>query len=116
MNSINQVIPGEIEAIFKGGELIAAITQDHQSREILMLAWMNREALITTLQSSRVTYWSRSRNELWEKGLTSGNTQKLISLTYDCDGDAVLLQVEQTGAACHTGEISCFYRGIEATP
>ncbi len=115
MSSINQDIPGEIEAIFKGGELIAAIAQDHQSRQVLMVAWMNREALIATLQSSRVTYWSRSRNELWEKGLTSGHTQKLISLSYDCDGDAVLLQVEQKGAACHTGEESCFYRVIEAT-
>lgn len=77
-----------------------------------MVAWMNEEALRATLESGEVTYWSRSRNQLWRKGETSGHTQKLISLAYDCDGDALVLQVEQTGAACHTGERSCFYREI----
>lgn len=106
-------IPVEVNAIFERGELVAAIAQDHISQEVLMIAWMNREALEKTLATSRVTYWSRSRNELWEKGLTSGSTQRLISISYDCDGDALLLSVEQQGGACHTGERSCFFRNIE---
>lgn len=106
-------IPVEIQSIFDRGDLIAAIAQDYQTHEVLMVAWMNQAALTQTLSTSRVTYWSRSRNELWEKGLTSGHTQKLISLSYDCDGDAVLLQIDQNGAACHTGERSCFFRDIE---
>lgn len=113
MSSSPIEIPQEIEAVFSRGDLIAAIAQDSTSDEILMLAWMNREALVQTLSTSRVTYWSRSRNEIWEKGLTSGHTQRLISFSYDCDGDAVLLKVEQTGAACHTGENSCFHREID---
>jgi len=108
-------IPAEIEQVFDRGELIAAIAQDHKSGEILMLAWMNRDALALTLATSRVTYWSRSRSQLWEKGLTSGHSQKLVSATFDCDGDAILLKVEQTGAACHTGERSCFYRDLDTT-
>ena len=108
-------IPAEINAHFEKGDLIAAIAQDSQSNEVLMVAWMNREALEKTIATSRVTYWSRSREELWEKGLTSGHTQKLISLSYDCDGDALLLKVEQTGAACHTGERSCFHRELGAS-
>jgi len=112
MSSSPIEIPQEIEAVFSRGDLIAAIAQDWQSDEILMLAWMNREALVQTLRTSRVTYWSRSRNEIWEKGLTSGHTQRLISLSYDCDGDAVLMKVDQTGAACHTGEKTCFHREI----
>ena len=111
-SSSSPILPREIEAIFERGELLAAIAQDHQSGDVLMLAWMNREALMLTLERSRVTYWSRSRGELWEKGLTSGHTQRLISLSYDCDGDAVLLHVEQVGAACHTGYRSCFYRRV----
>lgn len=106
-------IPVDIQSIFDRGDLIAAIAQDHETHEVLMVAWMNQTALLQTLSTSRVTYWSRSRNELWEKGLTSGHTQKLISLSFDCDGDAVLLQVDQHGAACHTGERSCFHRTIE---
>jgi phosphoribosyl-AMP cyclohydrolase len=113
MSSSSPVLPSEIEAILNRGDLIAAVAQDHQTKEVLMVAWMNREALNLTLATSRVTYWSRSRNELWEKGLTSGHTQRLISLSYDCDGDAVLLMVDQSGAACHTGERTCFHRGIE---
>jgi len=106
-------VPDEIEAVFARGDLIAAVAQDCKNSEVLMVAWMNREALLLTLTTSRVTYWSRSRSELWEKGLTSGNTQKLCAISYDCDGDAVLLKVDQNGAACHTGERSCFYNGIE---
>ena len=100
-------------AHFAEGTLVAAIAQDNSNGEILMVAWMNEAALIKTLETGRVTYWSRSRNELWTKGETSGNTQKLVSARYDCDGDALLLQVEQVGAACHTGERSCFFREIE---
>jgi phosphoribosyl-AMP cyclohydrolase len=74
---------------------------------------MNRESLAITIETGRATYWSRSRNELWEKGATSGHTQKVISIDIDCDGDALLLKVEQTGAACHTGDRSCFHRNIE---
>jgi phosphoribosyl-AMP cyclohydrolase len=116
MSSSPIEIPQEIEAVFLRGDLIAAIAQDSTSDEILMLAWMNREALVQTLRTSRVTYWSRSRNEIWEKGLTSGHTQRLISISYDCDGDAVLLKVEQNGAACHTGENTCFHREINLHP
>lgn len=106
-------IPQEVESIFERGELVVAIAQDHQTSHVLMIAWMNREALLLTLESRKVTYWSRSRGELWEKGLTSGHTQHLKSISYDCDGDALLLKVEQVGSACHTGEGSCFFREIE---
>lgn len=109
-------IPAEISAHFAAGTLIAAIAQDYSSKEVLMVAWMNQEALEQTLRTGSVTYWSRSRNQLWVKGESSGHTQRLISIRYDCDGDALLLEVDQTGAACHTGERSCFYReiGIDA--
>lgn len=107
-------IPDEVAVHFAAGNLVAAIAQDATSHEVLMMAWMNEEALLQTLQSGDVTYWSRSRGALWRKGESSGHTQKLKSLSYDCDGDALLLEVEQVGAACHTGERSCFYRNIEA--
>jgi phosphoribosyl-AMP cyclohydrolase len=77
-----------------------------------MLAYMNRQSLALTLKSGRATYWSRSRNELWEKGATSGNTQRVVALSLDCDGDAILIKVEQSGAACHTGEQSCFHNQL----
>ena len=92
--------------------LVAVVVQEDESNEVLMLAWMNREALEKTLESHKATYWSRSRNELWVKGATSGHTQKVISISLDCDGDALLLQVEQVGAACHTGQNSCFHNPI----
>ena len=92
-----------------GKGLIAAIAQEESSGEVLMIAWMNRAALIETLTSGRVCYWSRSRQKLWRKGDESGHIQKLISLRLDCDRDALLLQVEQTGAACHTGRHTCFF-------
>ena len=109
-------IPAEVAARLAEGALVAAIAQDSTTGEVLMLAWMNEQALRQTLTTGRVTYWSRSRNQLWTKGESSGHTQKLISASYDCDGDALLLQVEQIGAACHTGERSCFFRefGVEA--
>jgi phosphoribosyl-AMP cyclohydrolase len=103
-----------VDALLKDGvELIPAIAQDFATGEVLMLAYMNRESLAITIETGRATYWSRSRNELWKKGATSGHTQKVISIDLDCDGDALLLKVEQTGAACHTGDRSCFHRNIE---
>ena len=95
---------------FNSDGLVAAIAQQHDTGEVLMLAWMNREAVAETLTTGRVCYWSRSRQSLWRKGETSGHTQKLIELRVDCDGDALLLQVEQAGPACHTGEHNCFFR------
>tara|TARA_R110001592_G_scaffold363391_1_gene687055 strand:- start:13875 stop:14288 length:414 start_codon:yes stop_codon:yes gene_type:complete len=94
--------------------LIPVITQDINSKQILMLAWMNTVALQKTISTKRMTYWSRSRQQLWVKGETSGHAQKLITLSLDCDGDAILCQVKQQGAACHTGRQSCFYLKVEA--
>ncbi|PZQ46793.1 MAG: phosphoribosyl-AMP cyclohydrolase [Micavibrio aeruginosavorus] len=94
--------------------LIAAIAQDLLTREILMLAWMNEEALQKTLQTGEAHYWSRSRGQLWHKGATSGSIQRVKEIRIDCDQDAVVLLVEQTGeGACHTGRPSCFYRKID---
>ena len=89
--------------------LVPAIARQHDSGEVLMLAWMNRQALEETLRSGRVCYWSRSRGKLWRKGESSGQTQRLIELRIDCDGDTVLVNVEQEGPACHTGRRECFY-------
>lgn len=99
---------------FNADGLIAAIAQDAMSGEVLMLAWMNAEALKLTLESGRVTYWSRSRQALWTKGETSGHAQRLVEARIDCDQDAILLRIEQAGAACHTGARSCFYRTVGA--
>ncbi len=92
--------------------LIPAIAQQHDSGEVLMLAWMTREALIETLDTGRVCYWSRSRQTLWRKGETSGHRQRLVEARLDCDGDAILLRVDQRGPACHTGRPNCFYNAI----
>ncbi|VUD53918.1 Phosphoribosyl-AMP cyclohydrolase [Thalassocella blandensis] len=93
--------------------LIPAIAQDAQSGRILMVAWMNREALMLTVQEKRAVYWSRSRQSLWRKGETSGNTQSVRDIRLDCDADVILLHVEQLGGiACHTGRESCFYRKL----
>ncbi|WP_339488834.1 phosphoribosyl-AMP cyclohydrolase [Pseudomonas rhizophila] len=92
--------------------LIGAIAQRHNTDEVLMLAWMNRAALDETLATGQVCYWSRSRQQLWRKGETSGNHQRLIEARLDCDGDAILLLVEQQGPACHTGRPNCFYNAI----
>lgn len=99
---------------FNEDGLIPVITQDVDTHEVLMMAWMNREALQQTLVTERMTYWSRSRNQLWIKGETSGNFQVLTSMRFDCDGDVVLCLVSQQGAACHTERKNCFY--IEAQP
>lgn len=92
--------------------LIPAIAQDVDTGEVLMMAWMNLTSLAQTIDTGRVTYWSRSRQELWEKGATSGHTQSLVSLRLDCDRDCLLLQVRQQGPACHTNRKSCFYTEI----
>lgn len=92
--------------------LIPVITQDHQSKTVLMMAWMNAEAIAITLRENYLCYWSRSRQEFWRKGETSGNRQKLIEMRIDCDGDCLLCLVEQQGPACHTGRPNCFYFGI----
>ena len=97
--------------------LVPAIVQDAASRQVLMMAWMNEESLRLTLEQGESWFWSRSRGELWRKGATSGNIQKVRDIFYDCDGDTLLIEVEAAGPACHTGEISCFFRkltGVEA--
>ncbi len=93
--------------------LIPAVIQDAATKEMLMLAYMNAESLQKTLESGETWFWSRSRGELWHKGGTSGNTQKVIEIRYDCDGDALLVLVEPAGPACHTGAVTCFYRTIQ---
>lgn len=98
---------------FNADGLIPAIAQQHDSKEVLMMAWMNRQALEETLTTHRVCYYSRSRGKLWRKGESSGQQQQLISAALDCDGDTLLLQVEQTGPACHTGRRSCFYIAVD---
>lgn len=95
---------------FDADGLVPAIAQQHDTGEVLMLAWMNREAVAETLATGQVCYFSRSRGRLWRKGETSGQVQRLHELRIDCDGDALLLLVDQTGVACHTGRRSCFYR------
>lgn len=92
--------------------LIPAVAQDVRSGRVLMLAWMNAEALAATLASGRATYWSRSRSALWRKGETSGHIQKVVRVLIDCDQDSLLLLVEQSGPACHTGAQDCFYREV----
>ncbi len=93
--------------------LIPAIAQDAINKDILMMAWMNKEALYNTVLTRNVTYWSRSRKKIWTKGETSGHTQFLVSMSFDCDGDTVLCQVNQSGAACHTGRANCFYLAVD---
>ena len=97
---------------FDTSGLVPAVAQDATSGDVLMLAWMNAESLRRTLQSGDVTYWSRSRGRLWRKGETSGHTQRLVQAWLDCDGDTVLLKVDQTGPACHTGAPTCFFKKV----
>ena len=103
----------ELRPNFNSDGLIAAIAQDADTGDVLMLAWMNSDALHATLKTGRATYWSRSRHALWVKGETSGNVQTVMDVRIDCDQDAVLLRVRQTGGACHTGRSSCFYRKVD---
>ena len=94
--------------------LLPAVVQDAETGEVLMVAWMNREALEATLREGRTVFWSRSRGELWRKGETSGHVQHVEDVRADCDADVVLVRVHQVGAACHTGARSCFFRGVGA--
>jgi len=109
--ALNEVIE---QLAFNEHGLIPVITQDAETKTMLMFAWMNKEALQKTLATKSMTYWSRSRQQLWVKGETSGHVQRMISMSFDCDGDAILCQVNQQGAPCHTGRESCFYLNVEA--
>jgi phosphoribosyl-AMP cyclohydrolase len=110
----NSVMPFDPATLtYNDAGLIPAIAQDHGTGEVLMLAWMNAEAVVRTLNTGRVTYWSRSRQAFWVKGGTSGHVQELVELRVDCDRDTLLLRVRQTGPACHTGARSCFFTKVE---
>lgn len=102
----------ELEQYFQKSELIPAIVYEASTKEVLMLAYMNRESLQKTLETGYTWFWSRSRQELWNKGATSGHLQRVLSIHSDCDDDTLLITVEQTGAACHTGNHSCFFKQI----
>jgi len=102
----------DLDKFFVKGELIPAIVKDVNTKEVLMLAYMNKESLRKTLETGYTWFWSRSRQELWNKGATSGHLQKVISIFGDCDDDTLLVNVEQTGAACHTGNYTCFFNQI----
>jgi phosphoribosyl-AMP cyclohydrolase len=97
---------------FDANGLVPAIAQQHDTGEVLMMAWMNRAAIEETLSTGRVCYWSRSRTSLWRKGETSGQVQRLVELRIDCDNDCLLVLVDQTGVACHTGRRSCFFTAV----
>lgn len=99
---------------FDGAGLVPVIAQRQGDGEVLMMAWMNRDALARTLETGQMHYWSRSRGRLWRKGETSGHTQRLIELRVDCDGDTLLALIDQTGPACHTGAPNCFFRSVDA--
>ena len=98
--------------VYDARGLIPVIIQQFDSKEVLMLAWMNAESLALTLRDGETWFWSRSREELWHKGATSGNTQRVVSVSVDCDSDCLLIEVDSAGSACHTGERSCFYRMV----
>lgn len=99
---------------FNGDGLIPAIIQEQSTGRVLMMAWMNRESIQKTVELGRTVFWSRSRQKYWVKGETSGHVQEVKDVAYDCDGDTLLIQVEQTGAACHEGYKSCFFRSIDS--
>jgi phosphoribosyl-ATP pyrophosphohydrolase/phosphoribosyl-AMP cyclohydrolase len=106
----------EVEIRWNAQGLVPAIVQDARTRQVLMLAYMNAAALERTLQSGETWFWSRSRQELWHKGASSGHTQRVLAIDYDCDADTLLVQVEPRGPACHTGQESCFYRHLPGSP
>lgn len=110
MSTLDPAIASRLKRNPEG--LLPAIVQQHDTREVLMLAWMDQEALHRTLTTGRATYWSRSRQEYWVKGETSGHAQHVREVRLDCDGDTLLLSVDQTGAACHTGDRTCFDAGL----
>ena len=103
---------GMSELAYNDAGLIPCIVQDADTREVLMMAWMNAESLALTLERGETVFWSRSRQELWHKGATSGNIQKVVEIRYDCDADTLLALVHPAGPACHTGATSCFYRTL----
>ena len=103
----------DLEKYFVKSDLIPAVVQEHSTGEVLMVAWMNRESMAKTLETGYTWFWSRSRQELWNKGATSGHLQKVVEIYSDCDDDTLLVSVEQTGAACHTGNQSCFFKKIK---
>lgn len=98
----------------KGGGLLPAVVQDSITKEVLMVAWMNEESFHKTLETKKTWFWSRSRQELWHKGGTSGNVQHVVDMKLDCDGDTLLVLVKAEGPACHTGAVSCFFNDVEA--
>jgi phosphoribosyl-AMP cyclohydrolase len=100
------------DVVYDDRGLAPAIVQDAASKDVLMLAWVDAEAVRRTLDSGTTWFWSRSRGEYWNKGVTSGNTQKVVEVRYDCDADALLMLVEPAGPACHTGEATCFHRSF----
>ena len=100
------------ELKYDANGLIPCVVQDSETREVLMVAWMNEESLRRTLETGETVFWSRSRQEYWHKGETSGNVQKVVEILYDCDADTLLARVEPAGPACHTGERTCFFRSI----
>ncbi len=100
------------DILFNADGLVPAIAQQHDTGEVLMMAWMNAASIAETLETGQVCYWSRSRQAFWRKGESSGHVQRLKELRYDCDGDTLLLLVDQTGPACHTDRRSCFYRAV----
>ena len=104
--------PAVLDLLKDPSALVPAVVQDATSKEVLMLAYMNAESLALTLNTGKATFWSRSRNELWVKGATSGHYQEVQSVSLDCDGDALLVVVEQTGVACHTGNRTCFHKPL----
>ena len=106
------MLPSDLPIRYDATGLVPAIAQQHDTGEVLMMAWMNAASFAETLKTGRVCYWSRSRRALWRKGETSGQTQRLVEARLDCDGDTLLLLVDQHGAACHTGQRSCFHRAI----
>ncbi len=99
---------------FDAQGLIPAVVQDAATRQVLTLAYMNRESLQRSIESGETWFWSRSRQELWHKGATSGHTQRIVAITADCDGDALVVLVEPRGPACHTGAVTCFFRPLES--
>lgn len=109
---VTAIAPGELLASvnFDANGLVAGIVQDAHTNAVLMLGWMNRESIEQTLQTGEAVFWSRSRQDIWHKGATSGNVQRVVEIRLDCDGDALLLRVEPAGPACHTGATSCFFR------
>ncbi len=113
MTDLSAAAPAVTDALkYTGDGLVPAIAQQHDSGEVLMMAWMNRESIAETLRTGVVCYWSRSRGKLWRKGETSGQVQTLVDFRWDCDGDTLLLLVDQKGVACHTGRHNCFFNAI----